>query len=78
MVGHSSSAEFKCPDIHIGLDVRYIMQSLLALDGVLEASTDLMEKTFYVRFDPERISMQQIEESFSQFGFKYEVIWEHD
>jgi copper chaperone CopZ len=77
MVGHSSSARLQIPGIHTEPDAGHIIHELLALDGIQEASIDLLQKSVYVRFDPDRITMYEIKEALRHFGHEFQVIWEH-
>ena len=77
MVSHSSSARLEFPGIHTEPDARHIEQTLLALNGVQEASIDLLQRTGYVRFDPDSISMHEIEEALTHFGHEFKIDWEH-
>ena len=76
-MGDWSSAWLKYTDINTGFDIRHVMQRLLALDGVHEASFDILKNSVYIRFDADRVSMREIEDAVSDIGYEHEVIWEH-
>ena len=57
------------PDISCQHCVNAINGALKELPGVETVSTDIPTKTVHLRYDPERVSMEKVEEALDDVGY---------
>ncbi|GHO84039.1 heavy-metal-associated domain-containing protein [Dictyobacter formicarum] len=57
------------PDVSCEHCVKTINGALGALAGVEEVSTDIPTKSVHLRFDPDQVSLQQIEATLDDAGY---------
>lgn len=60
------------PDVSCEHCVRAIDGALSPLSGVEAVSTDIPTKTVHVRYDPNKLSMEQIEVALDDVGYTVE------
>ncbi len=57
------------PDISCQHCVNAINGALKELPGVTMVDTDIPSKTVHLRYDPERVSMEKVEEALDDVGY---------
>jgi copper chaperone len=57
------------PDVSCEHCVKTVNGALGALPGVETVTTDISTKTVYLRYDPDRVSLQKVEATLDEAGY---------